>query len=140
MKCIGVDYGTKRIGLAVSDETGVLAFPVGTIAAGERAVEEVLSLARENSATLAVIGESRDYAGNPNPVMKSIEAFANALEEQGLPVALEPEFMTSAAAARQFAPDGSRKENPSQERLDAAAAALILQSYLDRHKPRPEVE
>jgi RNase H-fold protein (predicted Holliday junction resolvase) len=66
--------------------------------------------------------------------MAHIERFKKALEEQtGLPVAYEREFFTSAAAARQFAPpEKSRKANPAHEGLDASAAALILQSYLNR--------
>lgn len=140
MKYLGIDYGTKRIGVAVSDDTASLAFPLRTIAAGEQAREEVLTLARENGAGMAIIGESRDFKGVANPVLKEAEAFAEALRTGGLEVAFEPEFMTSVGAARQFTPDGSRKANPSQEKLDAAAAALILQSYLDRQKSRPGVE
>lgn len=140
VKYLGIDYGTKRIGIAISDDTGALAFPLATLGAGEGAAKEVLALAREHGAQKIIIGESRNFHGAPNPVMKEIEAFAEGLRAGGAEVVLEPEFMTSAGAARQFAPDGSRKANPSQERIDAAAAALILQSFLDRQKPRPGVE
>lgn len=140
MKYLGIDYGTKRIGVAISDDTAALAFPLCTVEAGGEAADEVLALAREHGARTAVIGESRNFQGEANPVMEQTEAFKKALEAGGLTAVYEPEFMTSVGAARQFAPDGSRKANPSQEKLDSAAAALILQSYLDRQKPRPEVE
>ena len=83
-----------------------------------------------------MLGESRNFAGEPNAVMEDIEQFKNDLAElSGLPVEYESELMSSALAARQFAPEEkSRKANPSQEKLDAAAAAIILQSYLDKHK------
>ena len=84
-----------------------------------------------------MIGESRNFSGEKNEVMEDIEQFKKDIGElSGLPVHYEREFFTSALAARQFAPEEkSRKANPSQEKLDASAAALILQSYLDRmHK------
>ncbi|HVY73118.1 MAG TPA: Holliday junction resolvase RuvX [Candidatus Paceibacterota bacterium] len=134
MKYLGIDYGTKRIGVAVSDETASLAFPLGTVKAGENAVREVLDIIRENEVGKVIIGESRDFQGEENPVMKYIEVFKKKLEESEIDVELEPEFMSSTLAARQFAPDGSRKQNPEHTELDASAAALILQNYLDRIK------
>jgi RNase H-fold protein (predicted Holliday junction resolvase) len=104
-------------------------------------VQEVLDIAKENAVAGVVIGESRDYQGKENPLMKNIAVFIEQLKDAGLDVALEPEFMSSMMAARQFAPEEkSRKQMPSQEKLDASAAALILQNYLDRMRQRPEVE
>ena len=136
MKYLGIDYGTKRIGVAVSDDTGSLAFPLGTIKAGQGALEEVASLARENTVTGIVIGESRDLSGQANDVMEDIEQFKKDIEElTKLPCLFEREYFTSTYAARQFAPEAkSRKANPSHATLDASAAALILQSYLDKNK------
>lgn len=135
MKHLGIDYGTKRIGVAVSDDTGSIAFPLTVVESGPKALEEVANIARVNSVEAIVIGESRNYKNEPNEVMEDIEQFkADIGELTGLPVVYELELLTSAMAARQFAPDGSRKKNPSQEKLDAAAAALILQGYLDKKK------
>lgn len=135
MKSLGIDYGTKRIGVAVSDDTGSIAFPLATVEAGPKALEEVANIAAVNSVEQIIIGESLNFKGEPNEVMEDIEQFkADIAELAGVPVLYEKEFMSSAMAARQFAPDGSRKKNPSQDKLDAAAAALILQSYLDRQK------
>ncbi len=67
--------------------------------------------------------------------MENIEEFKKDLEElTGLEVVYEAEFLSSAAAARQYEGDFGRGERPSQEKLDASAAAVILQSYLDKNK------
>ena len=136
MKYLGIDYGTKNIGIAVSYDNGSVAFPHSTVAAGRDAVSKIAALAKEVGAGAAVLGESRNFAGEKNEVMEDIEQFKQDLGElAGVPVHYEREFFTSALAARQFAPEeGSRKANPSQEKLDASAAALILQRFLDRMK------
>ncbi|MDB5225618.1 MAG: Holliday junction resolvase YqgF, putative holliday junction resolvase [Candidatus Adlerbacteria bacterium] len=136
MKYLGIDYGTKKIGIAVSDDTGSLAFPLTVVRAGREALEAVAQLAKDNGAGALVIGESRDHKGEANDIMEDIEQFKNDLAElTGLHCEYEREFFTSTLAARQFAPsDKSRKANPKHDNLDASAAALILQSYLDRKK------
>ncbi len=135
MKYLGIDYGSKRIGVAVSDDTGSIAFPLAVVTAGPHALEEIENIARVNNVECIVLGESLNFKNEPNPIMEDIEQFkADIAELTGLPVEYQREFFTSAEAARQFAPDGSRKKNPSQENLDAAAAALILQGYLDKKK------
>ena len=134
MKYIGIDYGTKNIGVAVSDDNGTMAFPLATVNAGRDAISKVASLIKEKNAGEIVIGKSRNFSGEKNEVMEDIEQFKKDIGElTGLPVHYEREFFTSALAARQFAPEEkSRKANPNQDTLDASAAALILQSYLDR--------
>lgn len=135
MKYLGIDYGTKRIGVAVSDDIGVLAFPLTTFPAGKGLLLKVVELAAENSVKMIVLGESRNFKQEQNPIMKEVTEFKKALEEKGFTVVYEPEFMSSAAAARQYTPEEkTRKANPSQEKLDAAAAAIVLQSYLDKMK------
>lgn len=136
MKYLGIDYGTKRIGVAVSDDTGSLAFPLTVIQAGREALGDVIALINKNEAEEIVLGESKNLKDGENAVMEDIAQFKKDLTELSqLPVHYESEFFTSALAARQFAPEGkSRKENPSQEKLDASAAAVILQSFLDRMK------
>jgi putative Holliday junction resolvase len=133
MKYLGLDYGTKRIGMAVSDETGSVAFPLTTVEAGRDALSKIVSLLKENRVEAIVLGESRNYKDEPNPVMEDIEQFKKDLEElTRLPVQYEPEFMTSAQALRQA--QGKRGEKGEAKDLDSSAAALILQSYLDRNK------
>jgi putative Holliday junction resolvase len=136
VKHLGIDYGTKRIGVAVSDESGTLAFPLTTIMAGPDALGAIVEIINREWVEKIVLGESRDLSGKPNKVMKGIEQFKKDLAGlTQLPVEYEQEMFSSTQAARQFAPQAkSRKANPSQDKLDAAAAALILQSYLDRNR------
>jgi putative Holliday junction resolvase len=135
MKYIGIDYGTKRIGIARSDASGSIAFPLTTIAAGPRAVGEIAAIVTKEGAQKIILGESHNFKGEANKVMEDIEQFKKDLEEvAGMPVVYEAEFLSSAAAARQFEGEFGRGEKPSQEKLDASAAAVILQSYLDRQK------
>ena len=135
MKYLGIDYGTKRIGLATSDGGGMMAFPYSTVKAGPRALSDIDAICKKEGVEKVIIGESRNFKGEANAVMESIVEFKKDLEElTRLPAEYEVEFLSSAAAARQYEGDFGRGEKPSQKKLDAAAAAVILQSYLDRHK------
>lgn len=137
MRYLGIDYGVKRIGLAISDEGGVMAFPYAIVDGGEGAVHAIAALVRKEGVEAAVLGESKDFSGAPNPIARYIALFKDALErESGLSIVYEPEFMTSAQAARPIdgearavaAPSPRAKDGP----VDAKAATLILQSYLDK--------
>ena len=135
MKHLGIDYGTKRIGLATSDGGGSVAFVHSTIPARPHALAAIHQLIQKEGVERVVLGESRNFKGEANAVMEDIAAFKKELEEvTGLPVEYEAEFLSSAAAARQYEGDFGRGERPSQQKLDASAAAVILQSYLDRSK------
>jgi putative Holliday junction resolvase len=123
MRYMGIDFGSKRIGIALSDEGNTVAFPNSVLASGPGLIEEVGILCAKNDVTAIVLGESKDYQGNYNKIMAKAFEFKNAAErELKLPVIFEPEFLTSAQAERQG----------DTSMLDASAAALILQSYLDK--------
>ncbi|MDB5259722.1 MAG: Holliday junction resolvase YqgF, putative holliday junction resolvase [Candidatus Taylorbacteria bacterium] len=136
MKYLGIDYGSKRVGIAVSDLGGRFALPKkvirngGSAAAMAALVVEIVALAAEEKVSEIVMGESKDFSGNENPIMAAAKAFALELRTAtGMPVHMEPEFMTSHQAERtQHELGGSR------EMLDASAAAVILQSFLDRER------
>ncbi len=136
MKYLGIDYGSRRIGVAVSDESATLAFPLGVVAAGSKALQEVLDIIKENGVKIAVMGESMNFKQAKNPIMKEAEAFAEMLQANQVAVVFEPEFMTSAQATREegktHRPRQREQGRSESEKLDASAAALILQSYLDR--------
>jgi putative Holliday junction resolvase len=136
VKYLGIDFGTKRIGLALSDESGTLAFPHSTLASNAGSLAAIDELVKKETVGAVVLGESRDFSGQANDVQEDIEQFKKDLEVlTNLPVYFESEVFSSALAARQFAPEEkSRKQNPAHTDLDASAAALILQSYLDRMK------
>lgn len=134
MRYLGIDYGTKKVGLALSDEAGTMGFPHGILPNSGRLIDEVLALIERKGVTGVVIGDSRDNAGAENPVMAGAKAFATLLESRsGLAVEFEPELFTTQAARRD--PEGVR--TPGSPDVDASAAALILTSYLSRtHGPR----
>ena len=119
---IGIDYGTKKVGLAYSDEAGTLAFPHSVVTNDEHLIEVLETILAERSARTVVIGHSIDNNGEENPVMHDAHALADTLTSKGYMVVLEPEFLTTALADR---------GTPGTQR-DAAAAALILQTYLDK--------
>ena len=123
MKLLGIDYGMKRIGLAIADGETSIATPLKTIDNNDVLVAELVELCKERDVQMVVLGESKQFSGKDNPVMQSIRTFKQVLEERsGLPVVYIPEFFSSAQARRQ----------PEVGRLvDGSAAAIILQSYLD---------
>jgi putative holliday junction resolvase len=134
MRYLGIDYGTKRVGVALSDEEGKIAFPHAVYASDEKLLSEIARLVEENDIENVVIGESKDYSGEDNPLMGDIIAFAKNLKEiVPVKVVFEPEVLTSAAARRQFESAEVRSRKEKKVRLvDASAAALILQAYLDK--------
>jgi len=128
MKIMGIDYGSKQIGVALSDDSGRMAFPKEVVANNVRALAHIKRICDESYVGEIVLGESLDYKNNPNPIMADIERFAGVLRgELGLTVHLEPEFMSSAQAEQI---QGKTKG------LDASAAAIILQSFLDKKNNR----
>jgi putative Holliday junction resolvase len=131
LRYLGIDYGTKRIGLALSDEAGDFSYPKEVVengrgTKGEEARAKIADFcARENVGAI-VVGESRDYKGNENLIMPEAREFAEKLSTfTKLPFFWEPEFMTSAQAVH---------EQGENKMLDASAASLILASFLEKKK------
>jgi len=124
MRFLGIDFGTKKVGLALSDEEGRVAFPLVTLGAGSNLVPTVANLVKEKHVHAVVLGESKDFKGRDNPVMQKAHIFKGELEAAtDVPVYFETETFTSQEAKRI---QGDVAE------LDASAAAIILQSYLDK--------
>lgn len=143
MRALGIDYGQRRIGLALSDASGTLASPLRVITrpAGARAAldlvtAEVRRLAAEDDGLAAiVVGWPRRLDGTPTDQTPLVEAFAHALERAvNLPVALQDERLTSHEADLRLAAS-DRNWRTRKPKLDAAAAAIVLQDYLDA-RPR----
>ncbi len=141
MRYLGIDFGSKRVGLALSDESGALAFPYEVLQNDKGLLAEVARIMTEQKVKLVVMGESKDFGGKDNAIAKPAEAFKKALEAlTHKKVEYEQEFMTSVQAGRNYArrPEESRgtgvraEKRRSHAMLDASAAAIILQSYLDR--------
>ena len=141
MKFLGIDYGTKRIGVAISDENGTLAFPKKIILNDKKTFDELRDIIQKENVSEIVVGESVDFSGKLNVLSGRIEVFIMELGEKfGLPVRKQKEFLTSVEARR--SKNGKEESNKSQShtkikqiksgRVDASAAALILQRYLDK--------
>jgi putative holliday junction resolvase len=125
MKILGIDYGEKRVGVALSDVDGRIAFPKRVFQNHKGLVAEIAGFAKEEGAGRIIIGESKDFKGQDNPIMARTKAFAKELSEAtGLDVEFELEFLTSHQAVQL---------QGKNDMLDASAAAIILQSYLDRY-------
>ena len=75
MRYLGIDYGTKRIGVAISDDGGTIAFPLTTVPAGKDALSKIGALVKEHGVDKIIIGESRDFAGGANAIQESIEQY-----------------------------------------------------------------
>ena len=126
MKILGIDFGTKRIGVAVTDESGKMAFPVSVVKNDSHSISVIAEIARKEKASLIVIGESKDFLMKDNPIMLLAREFEDALfREIGLKIVYEPEFLTSHQA---------HHIQGKTDMLDSSAATIILQSYLDRLK------
>ncbi|MEI6417290.1 MAG: Holliday junction resolvase RuvX [Verrucomicrobiota bacterium] len=138
MKYLGIDYGTKRVGIAISDDGGTLAFPKVIIPNTPLLMEQVASMYRNEDCEGIVIGESLDTNGNENKLMADIHHFADVLcHELQTKVFFEKEFMTSFEAHGRQGKESLHARQTGIKKnteLDAAAAALILQRFLDKHK------
>ncbi len=142
MRFLGIDYGVKRIGLAISDENHTLAFPKEIVLNNKDAFRKIGDILEKENITGIVIGESLNFLGNPNSVLEEIEIFISKLKQEfGIKIHKEKEFLTSVEARK----IGNTKMNLHKtqahskikkirsDKVDAGAAALILQRFLDRY-------
>lgn len=135
-RILGIDYGERRVGLALSDPTATIASPLPTLQRrkGKRPpVAPVARLAEDHSVAEIVLGLPLTSEGDDSDWTREVRAFGDALAQRtGLPVALHDERMTSARAERAVRSLGlSKEKREDKARIDAAAAVLILQAYLD---------
>lgn len=136
MRYLGIDYGEKRIGVALSDEEGKMAFPLIVLNNDLASVKNVDNICQEEKVEAIVIGESCDLSGKPNEISKDIEKFEENLKEKlNLPIHFEKEFMTSLHSNIPKTKNifSARKiKKDTKEKNDSSAATLILQRFLDR--------
>lgn len=137
-RSLGIDYGKRRVGLAVSDPTGTIATPLPTITRrrGKRPpVASVARLAKEYDVAELVLGLPLTLEGTDSDWTREVREFGSKLADRcGLPLSLVDERMTSVRAERAVRQEMGlkRSEREEKERIDAAAAVLILQTHLDR--------
>jgi putative Holliday junction resolvase len=122
MRIMAIDYGTKRVGIASTDETGHFALPRAVWPNDATLIEKVLELKDEEGDGKIIIGSSINLDGLANPIQAEILKFKSKLEERGVEVMLQTEIYTTVEA---------RRLQGQTEMTDASAAALILKSYLD---------
>jgi putative Holliday junction resolvase len=133
MRYLGVDYGSSKIGLALSDEGGAMGFPHAIISNTPRLVDELCALVAKENVGAVVIGESRTLEGGENPIAKDARLLGEQLTARaGVPVFYESEVFTSAEARRAPAKEAKTRAPQKRGQVDASAAALILTSYLSR--------
>ena len=127
MRYMGIDYGSKRVGVALSDAGNTFALPHSVIPNPKNnttLIGTLNDIICHNEVGTVILGESKDFQGTDNKVMKDIRKFKEDIENSlSMNVILEPEFMTSQQAEH---------IQGKNDMHDASAAALILKSYLDR--------
>lgn len=136
MRCLGIDYGTKRVGLAHGDEIGV-ATPLPALVDADEAVRwrKLGELIRQRRFTDLVLGYPYNMDGSVGFKAKEVDAFAARLKaEFGLPVHLVDETLTSDAAESSIAKKDRRNLRDSGL-IDSRAACIILQDFLDQKFP-----
>jgi putative Holliday junction resolvase len=140
---LGIDYGTKRIGIAAGDDVTRLASPITTLAAHDRTdrdAESVASIADDYGAAAFVLGLPLNMDGTEGPQAKLVRAFGAALAKRtGMAVHYVDERLSSYAADDLLRPaDLTRKKKKNVQ--DAVAAAVILQSFLSEPEPTDETD
>jgi putative Holliday junction resolvase len=134
MRILAVDPGTRRVGLALSDPTETIASPLGTEPAepAESLPERLAKAAAEHEVGRIVVGLPRELSGKRGPAAVAAERLAAELRKaSGLPVHMLDERLTSAAAERMLIDAGMRRDK-RRKTVDSVAAALLLQTYLER--------
>jgi putative Holliday junction resolvase len=138
---MALDVGGRRIGVALSDPTRVLASPLTTLRAEprERALGEIAALVRRHEVVEVVVGLPLTLSGEVGPQAQLIAQFAEMLKaELSIPVHLFDERLTTVAAERMMIELGMKPEQ-RKARIDEVAASIILQDFLDSNRQRGEV-
>lgn len=125
MKYLCLDYGSKKIGISISDDMGMLAFPLKIVSNKdkEKSLSEILEIIKENNIKEVVVGESLNQSGVPNNILEEAKSFAKKISEMSeLKINFEKEWFSTLEARRY----DDRKD------ADDSAAAIILQRFLDK--------
>lgn len=140
-RLLGIDFGERRVGLALSDPTGTIASPFGTLPRrpGKRPPwAELDRVVKENEVAGAVVGLPLDLSGEDTEWTRTVREFAAEFERRtGLPTHLVDERMTSVLAERAVRSSGLRRtQRERKDRIDETAAAIILRTFLARESNR----
>ena len=133
MRILALDHGTRRIGVAVSDELQVIATPLEYIPAEPFAdfLTRLKEIIREKEIELVIIGMPRNMDGSYGPAALKVQTFAAVLKDAiTIPIKPLDERLTTVQAQR-FLIQGNVRRDKRKEKVDKTAAAILLQSYLD---------
>lgn len=133
MRILGIDYGDARIGIALSDELGILASPLQTYKSQSmrKDIDYIAAIAKEKNCGKIVIGLPLNMNGTEGDRVSKTKSFGNVLEKVAeIPVVYKDERLTTVQVERVFEQANVRKDK-RKEIVDKTAAVLILQSYLD---------
>ncbi|MDB6111459.1 MAG: rnhD [Pedosphaera sp.] len=133
MRVLAIDHGTKRIGLAISDELGVIAQPLEFVLAEPFAgfLSRLKEIIKEKQVELLLVGMPRNMDGSYGPAALKVQEFMAVLKDTvAIPIKSWDERLTSAQANR-FLIAANVRRDQRKEKVDKMAAAILLQSYLD---------
>jgi putative holliday junction resolvase len=133
MRILAIDHGTRRMGIAISDETKTIAQPLEFIPAEPFAnfLERLKQIIHEKEVGMLLVGVPRNMDGTYGPAALKVQEFVAALKETvGIPVRSWDERLTSVQANR-FLIEGNVRRSKRKEKVDMTAAAILLQSFLD---------
>jgi putative Holliday junction resolvase len=133
MRILALDHGTKRIGVAVSDELKLIAQPLEFVPAEPfpAFLARLKTLLAEKEVELVLVGMPRNMNGTYGPAAAKVQEFITHLREAiGVPIKTWDERLTSAQANR-FLIEGNVRREKRKEKVDQMAAAILLQSFLD---------
>ena len=141
-RILGIDYGTKRIGVAVSDPTQLIARGVGTLPNDRHLLEQLDRIIAQEEVVAIVVGMPYSADGGKGQKAREVEAFIERVKSHtGLDVATWDESFSSVQAQRTFLDIGMKKKKRREKaRVDTMAARLMLQEYLDYRKQSTKVE
>jgi len=136
IRLLGLDVGMRRIGTAVSDELGIIATPIGFVERGDGDREAFRALIETYGIGALIAGMPRGLSGNEGVQAKDVRTYTNKLaRDLGLKVSYYDERLTTVIAERTLISHG-RTRNQRKLEIDAAAAAVMLQGYLDAQASR----
>ena len=133
-RLLAIDYGARRVGLALSDPLKMIASPYRTIINNNNTIliEEIETIIDAEDVELTIIGLPLGMAGQKTEQTKKVEEFVDKLTDRGITIKYEDERWSSVAAKRSMK-EQNIKSGHNKDLVDQTAAAIFLQQYLDRH-------
>jgi len=136
MNYLGIDYGHKKVGVAIAINSSV-ALPLLILKNSDSLLEEIISIAKKNNIKKIIVGQSIDLDGNENRIMSQINEFAKDMQKNGFDVHMQDERFTTQEAKTlkgEITNVGKSRKKKQIKNVDANAAAIILQNFIDEHK------